>query len=236
MPILQRHPEMRVLHDFAKDESGARALAILLPGALQQPEDFIEAGFAAAVRKRGLPLDLALLDFGLEFIGQAADGSCLPLLDEQVMQAQWHRKYQHVWLVGISIGAVIAIDYADRYPGRVDGLCLLAPYPGNRMTTGEIAAAGGLRLWLPGAVADNDAERRVWRWLKARRGQTAGVRIHLGFGREDRFAAGHRLMAQAQIADSVDTVAGGHAWPVWRALWDNFLDQGALFSAQRGAQ
>lgn len=227
---------MRVLHDFATDEPGARALAILLPGALQQPEEFIDAGFVAAVRERGLPLDLALVDFGLEFIGQAADGSCPRLLDAHMMQAQWRGKYQHIWLVGISIGAFIAIDYADRYPGQADGLCLLAPYPGNRIMTGEIAAAGGLHQWLPGAVADNDAERRVWRSLKGRRGQTGGVRIHLGFGREDRFAAGHRLMAEAQIADSVDIVAGGHAWPVWRALWDNFLDQGTLFLTQRGAR
>ena len=49
-------------------------------------------------------------------------------------------------------------------------------------------------------------------------------RLHLGYGREDRFAASHRLMAAALSTESVDTVPGGHEWPAWRHLWGNFLD------------
>jgi len=48
--------------------------------------------------------------------------------------------------------------------------------------------------------------------------------LHLGFGRDDRFATSHRMMASALAPESVDVVPGGHEWPVWRQLWGNFLD------------
>jgi pimeloyl-ACP methyl ester carboxylesterase len=132
--------------------------------------------------------------------------------------------HQEIWLAGISIGGFIAIDYADRHPGRIDALCLLAPYPGNRMVTGEIGAAGGIHQW-PGDAAEDDAERRVWRWMKHHRRLPAAPRVHLGYGQDDRFAPGLRLMAEALPADCVDAVPGGHDWPAWRRLWGNFLDR-----------
>src|SRR2546430_12236556 len=36
------------------------------------------------------------------------------------------------------------------------GLCLLAPYPGNRIVTNEIAAAGGLLKWQPESIEQDD--------------------------------------------------------------------------------
>jgi pimeloyl-ACP methyl ester carboxylesterase len=218
---------MRVLNDFAINGERARSLAILLPGALQQPEDFVRSGFVEAVRKRNLSLDLWLVDPGLQFIGEAANGLAQQRIHESVIQPALLAKYQEIWLVGISIGGFMAIDYADQHPGLIGGLCLLAPYPGNRIITGEIMAAGGLAQWLPDSIEDGDAERRVWRWLKTHREHAASVRIHLGYGLEDRFAPGHRLMAEVLAPDCVDTAAGGHDWPVWRQLWENFLDRRA---------
>ena len=49
--------------------------------------------------------------------------------------------------------------------------------------------------------------------------------IHLGLGRQDRFADRHALLAAVLPAGDVDWVSGGHDWPTWRRLWDNFLDQ-----------
>ena len=53
---------------------------------------------------------------------------------------------------------------------------------------------------------------------------TAEPPLHLGLGREDRFAERHRVLAAALEPGEVDTVPGGHDWPTWRRLWDNFLD------------
>jgi hypothetical protein len=46
----------------------------------------------------------------------------------------------------------------------------------------------------------------------------------LGYGREDRFAQAHALMAEALGPDAAHVVSGGHDWPTWIALWEYFLD------------
>jgi pimeloyl-ACP methyl ester carboxylesterase len=125
------------------------------------------------------------------------------------------------------LGGFIGIGYAARHPGEVDGLCLLAPYLGSRIITREIEAARGLASWPEGKLADDDEERRTWRFIKDHR--AVQLSLHLGFGREDRFADSHRLMAAALPAEDVDVVTGGHDWPTWLQLWQNFLD--ARFSS-----
>jgi hypothetical protein len=220
---------MRILSDFAIQGQRAPALAILLPGALQQPEDLVHAGFIETVRQRAVSLDLALLDLGLEYIGDCTDRTVLQRINDCVVRPARLNGYSEIWLVGISIGGFIAISYAEQYPGLISGLCLLAPYPGNRILTGQIKAAGGLQQWSANSAADDDAERRAWRWLNTRRERTAGTQIHLGYGREDRFLAGQQLMAETLAAHTVDTVAGGHDWPAWQQLWINFIDRTELY-------
>lgn len=213
---------MRILYDHAGPEQRAQALAILLPGALQQPEDLVQAGFAAAVRERGLSLDLALVDLDMRYVGEALDGAALRRLHDGVVEPARLRGYADIWLGGISIGGFIALAYAGAYPGRVDGLCLLAPYPGSRLVTNEIGAAGGIAQWRADGAGD-DAERRVWRFLRS--GIPHAPRLYYGYALQDRFAPGQQLMAAAFPDECVDRVAGTHDWPAWRQLWDNFLDR-----------
>ena len=127
-----------------------------------------------------------------------------------------------IWLGGISLGGMFALNYAASHPDEVDGLCLLAPYLGNRILTNEIACAPGLGAWHPGELAEADEQRRVWRYIKNRR--AGSPPLYLGFGREDRFSAAHELLAATLPADSVDVIPGGHEWPIWFSLWENFLD------------
>lgn len=62
----------------------------------------------------------------------------------------------------------------------------------------------------------------------------AGPPVWLGFGREDRFADAHRLLAQALPAERHFDVPGGHDWPPWRALWSAWLDRRLLPQACAG--
>ncbi|MEZ0210128.1 MAG: alpha/beta hydrolase-fold protein [Methylophilus sp.] len=208
---------MRYLVDSATSGQKASMLIILLPGATYLPEDFITQGFVRAVRERNMDIDLILPELQFD---QIADQTALNELNLQVV-APAISEYKAIWLAGISIGGYIAIAHAHHYPGQIHGLFLMAPYPGNRMTTGEIIHAGGLSTWQPGVIAEGDVERGNWLWLK----HAKAVEIHLGYGTEDRFAEGIVLMEQAIPASQVDKLPGDHTWPVWQQLWSNFLDK-----------
>jgi pimeloyl-ACP methyl ester carboxylesterase len=219
---------MRTRLERAQPDIAAATCAILLPPAYTSPDDFVRAGFASAARERSLALDLALVDLDLTHV---TDGAVLRRLRHEIVLPARAAGCRTLWLCGISLGGFIALAYAERYAGEIDGICVLAPYLGNRMVTSEIAAAGGVTAWEPGELAADDDERRIWRFIKGSR--ASGPRVHLGFGSEDRFAASQRMMAAALPPEMVDVLPGGHDWPVWRQLWDNFLD--ARLSRERAS-
>jgi pimeloyl-ACP methyl ester carboxylesterase len=190
---------------------------VWLPGAYHSAQDFLDAGFAEAVLKRQLPLDLRFVDLEMQHLDDREPLG--RLRDEIVLPAR--RSGVSVWLAGISLGGLGALDYASSYPDELDGLCLLAPYLGNRMLLNEIAAAAGLAAWDPGELAQADAERRIWRYLKLR---VDSRPLYLGYGHDDRFSGAHALLAKRLPADAVDVIGGGHEWRTWIKLWENFLD------------
>ena len=198
--------------------SAAATRMLWLPGAYNIPEDFVQAGFGAAVARRGLPLDLEFIDLELRYLGDEAP---LRELRDDVV-GPLHAAGIAVWLCGISLGGLLALHFAASYPVPMAGLCLLAPYLGNRMLIGEIARAPGLDLWQPGTLGDGDAERRVWRYMQQR--DADAPPLYLGFGREDRFAPALQLLAGHLPPESVDVIDGGHDWPTWTRLWENFLE------------
>lgn len=191
---------------------------IWIPGAFNTAEDFIQAGFAAAVEQRGLKLQLSFIDPAFEHL---LDRSVLQRLREQAVLPARHAG-ERVWLAGISLGGMLALNYAASHEEDIDGLYLLSPYLGNRMLTREIRQAPGLAAWEAGELAETDEERRIWRYIK-QRGADA-IPLHLGFGTADRFADAQRLLADALKPAAVREIEGGHDWRTWSALWDNFLD------------
>jgi pimeloyl-ACP methyl ester carboxylesterase len=197
---------------------------LLLPAAYCTPEDFLREGFARAARERHLPVDLVFVELKLQHL---TDRTILRRLRHEIVLPARASGCRSIWLGGISLGGFIAMAYAARFTREVDGLCLLAPYLGNHIVVGEIERARGLDGWTPGHLAEDDDERRIWQFIKEQRDRTSprpAPGLHLGFGSEDRFVDSHRLMAAALASDSVDVVPGGHEWPAWRRLWENFLD------------
>lgn len=201
--------------------SGAPTLIVLLPGAYMTPEDYEKAGFFSAVAKRKLAIDILAVDLDLSRI---SEGSALPALQAEILEPA-RRRYAKLWLGGISLGGLLTLCHNADTPGSVDGLCLLAPYPGSRLTTNAIARAGGLDAWQATAEQLTDPEFRMWRWLQQ---PPAGLPVFVGYGSEDRFAGGMRQIAERfPIADR-HAVPGDHDWPVWQQLWEHFLDRGYL--------
>src|ERR1700760_3022305 len=171
---------MRTVVDSAQPNAIAATRVLFLPAAYTGPEDFMRAGFVRAVRERNLPLDLVFADVNLQHL---TDRTILRRLRHELVLPARALGCMSIWLCGISLGGFIGLAYAERYPSEIDGLCLLAPYLGNHIVTGEIKRADGVANWQPGELAVDDDERRVWRFVKSHRSQA--VAVHLGFGRED---------------------------------------------------
>jgi pimeloyl-ACP methyl ester carboxylesterase len=204
---------------FCAASEGFRAPTqmIWLPGAYHSAQDFVNEGFARAAAQRQVAVDLQFVDLEMQHLDDR--DAFQRLRSEIVLPAR--DSGAAVWLAGISLGGLVALDYASCHEGELAGLCLLAPYLGNRMLINEIAATSGLAGWDPGELAESDAERRIWRYIKTR---IDSAPLFLGYGQDDRFSAAHGLLAAALPSAWVDVIAGGHEWGTWLRLWENFLD------------
>jgi pimeloyl-ACP methyl ester carboxylesterase len=216
---------MDLLHDDRACTTQAPVLLVLLPGANMTPAEMRDQGFVAAVRQRQRAVDVVVAGAGLQYV---YDGSILKRLHDDVIAPYRARGYRRVWLAGISLGGFVAMGYALRHPGQVEGIVALAPYLGRRTLVQEVAAAGGPARWQASAQprGPDDIDHAVWQWL-ATRPPTAPA-LHLGYGRDDRFAEGHALLAGLLPARDVQTVPGGHDWAPWQRLWGDWLDRGLL--------
>jgi pimeloyl-ACP methyl ester carboxylesterase len=190
---------------------------IWLPGAYHCAQDFLDEGFASAAAKRRIPVDLLFVDLEMQHLD---DRDALQRLRSEIVLPA-RDSGAAVWLAGISLGGLVALDYASSHLGELDGLCLLAPYLGNRMLIDEIAATSGLAAWEPGELAESDAERRIWGYIKTRPDL---AKLLLGYGQDDRFSAAHDVLAATLPVDWVEVVRGGHEWRTWLVLWERFLD------------
>ena len=216
----------------------ADTLVVMLPGAYSRPQEFVDNGFVRALRMHGVSADIIIADAHL---GYFRNHSVLRRLREDVVAPARAQGYRTVWMVGISLGGFGALAYAclhGRDPAHgVEGVFAVAPYLGSRGLIDAIGAAGGPRAWvdadggaLPRSLDEDanpdDAERALWRWLA--KPPTGAPPLYLGYGTEDRLADGHRLLAEVLPADRVSTVPGGHDWPPWLALWQQWLGRGLL--------
>jgi hypothetical protein len=125
-----------------------------------------------------------------------------------------------------------ALLHASAYAGQVEGLVLLAPFLGTPGTIAEVRQAGGLAAWSAARSAAVETEKRMLVWLQNFVVQLPpSPALYLGYGSGDRFAPGHKMLAE-QLPDAcVVTEAGGHDWKTWRALWQRILDSSPFTTA-----
>ena len=198
---------------------GASSVMVVLPGALMTPSQMVDAGLFEAVRRRRLALDLVAPDLHADFVD---DRAALQRL-ENLWLAPARANYEKVWLGGISRGGQLALAFQAERAGAVDGLCLISPYAGSRLCTNAIGRAGGLDAWQPSPEQLRDPDFRLWHWLK---NTALTIPVFMGYGDEDRFADGMRLLARHLPAAVHCTLPGGHDWSAWLKIWHCFLDQG----------
>lgn len=197
------------------NERRSDTLLVFLPGRGDRGPDFIDQGFLDVGAGRGYDMVAADAHFGYYMSETIVDR-----LHEDIIRPARARGYEHIWLLGISAGGLGACLYADAHPDMIDGLILLAPYPGDEALVQDIAGAGGLSAWAGETMAGEAYQRRHWRWLKTVTEGRDSTPIVLGYGRDDRFAKAAELLAGQLPPEHVFRAEGGHRWPVWRGLWE----------------
>jgi hypothetical protein len=205
---------------------GGTCLAVLLPGRWDRPESFRKAGFAEAVKKRGLRLDLVAVDTHL---GYYRDRSVIERLHLDVVAPARAAGYRTIWIVGTSLGGVGGLLYLRDQPNDLSGVLALAPFLGADELIREIEAAGGPRRWTPPAtLPTDDVGRELWSWLVPWAMSRQAPPLHLGWGSEDSFAEANQMLATLLPRENVYAVRGPHDWGTWSRLWEQFLDRTSL--------
>ena len=214
------------IHYDAKGAKTSRILIIFLPGSGDSITVFQKKDIIDAVRERGLPIDMIAVN---AHVGYYMNWSLLTRLKEDVIDPARGSGYNHIWLVGDSMGAYGAISYAKQYPDDITGVVLLGPFLGNEELIAEIKQAGGLQAWRPGAVRENpreEWERGIWTWLgDSRLANRRYQGMYLGYGHNDRFSYAQDYLASLLPPEQVISIDGGHNWSTWEKIWGMLLDR-----------
>lgn len=214
-------PTTTPMHEIAA-QTGRHSdtLLVMLPGRGSRAEDFVNYGFFKMAKGRGFDMVAADAHAGYYYKRNAIER-----LDEDIIEPARAHGYKHVWLLGISLGGMGAILYAEHHPEVVDGLILLAPYTGDTGLLKEIDKTG-LAQWNGTSNKGEAFQRELWLWLKDVTRTPGSPVIVLGYGTSDRFAAVGDILGPRLPTGRQFTEPGGHNWNVWKVLWRDILKAG----------
>jgi pimeloyl-ACP methyl ester carboxylesterase len=217
---------------YVTGKAPSNNLIVMLPGGGDEPADFMRNEFIKAIEDSGIHADIIAVDANL---GYYFKRNLLPRLHEDVIVPAKQKGYKNIWLLGISMGGLGAMMYAKHYPDNISGLIVLAPFLGYPAVINEISDAGGLSRWSPKEPIDkDDYQHDLWKWLKGyTKSEGNHPRLVLGYGKEDKFAAGSALLAEILPKDQVYIVQGRHNWETWGRIFDLILQSGVISGSDR---
>ncbi len=201
----------------------ARCLAVLLPGRFDAPEQLLHEGVARDLQASGAPCDAVFVDLHYRYYGETDVGDALY---EDILAPARARGYDELWLVGVSLGGLGALQVASEHPDAVDGIVLIAPYLGDERAIEPIAEAGGLARWEPPPEvaaqprASDTYTPKLWAWLRGYAVDPAArPPLYVGWGERDPLAATDRLLGDALEPSHVLVAPGEHDWASWAPIW-----------------
>lgn len=223
-----RTPMPVISYLYATRDHHPATLIVLLPGRRDRADVFDREGMIAILKRNGVAADLLAAD---AHIGYYRRGSFARQLHTEIIEPA-RRRYRHIVLVGVSLGAYGAARYAMVYPDRVATLVLLAPFLGAGPVNRDVSEAGDegfeqTRAWLHAYPKDaEDAARRAAHY----------PRIVLGYGEQDLFAATHAELRAHLPPDDALTTPGAHVWGTWRVLLERIAQRDLLTPPGQGAR
>jgi pimeloyl-ACP methyl ester carboxylesterase len=215
---------MQLVDDLLACAARPATLIVMLPGAYDKPQDYIDQGFLAAVRERNILADIQLVDAHL---GYYTNQQIVDRLQDEVITPAKAKGYQQIWFVGISLGGYGTMLYSMTNPAALQGFFVMAPYMGTRDVPDEVQSRGGLNAWT--SNVQNNVDIDLWRWLKGFANNTANLPLaYIGYGASDRFVKPNMLLADVLPKERSFAISGGHDWATWQKLWTIFLDVAPL--------
>lgn len=200
-------------------------LIVMLPGLFDTPQDFVRSGFVDALRQRGIGGRVVIPDahFGY-YESRSVDRR---ILDDVILPAR-NAGVREIWLVGVSMGALGSLIFAEQHRDIVQRVFLIGPYPGTDRVMQSIRNAGGPTRWAKQAPDPDDPDVKIlrfWHWLATRAPQAdTSPAIFYGTGEGDRYKRNQDLLGALIPASARFNADGKHDWPTWRAIWNNMLD------------
>jgi alpha-beta hydrolase superfamily lysophospholipase len=186
-------------------DAGYDTVVVLLPGLRDRANEYERRGLVRMFMDRRLPADLVAAD---AHVGYYERGTAVHRLHEDVI-GPLLRRYRHIVLIGVSMGAYGAVRYTMAHPRGIDALVLFSPFLGAGPFMRGLAEAG-----------DEDFAQ-TWAWLEG----DARPRVLLGYGAEDAFFVTDRRLAAHLPLQDVFTTSGGHFWRTWRKIFAQMLDR-----------
>lgn len=212
---------MDVLTYKQQENASQEHLFVFLRGIGGSHCSFEEEGLVADVWKRGLPFDMAAPNAHLGYYERR---NLVLRLKEDVIDPARARGSRKIWLVGVSMGGLGALLYLRERPEDIAGVYLISPFLGTQYFLDEIETAGGVNRWEPGPYnAELDWQRMLWDWLKTDLAVHRNKIVYLGYGTEDTYRSGPRLLAALLPPSHVYAISGAHDYETFKTLWKVFL-------------
>lgn len=223
-PFANRPMDVLSYENPNKDKNGQR-LIVFMRGIGGSHRSFEEEGLVADVWACGLSCDIVAPN---AHVGYYGDRTLIDRLKKDVIEPAKARGFKEIWLVGFSMGGLGSLLYAMGYPEDIARVYLIAPFLGAPVFLAQIEAAGGARFWEPGEYEPElDWQKMLWHWLKKTVAGHPEKIVYLGYGANDPYARGHKLLADLLPPERVHVIEGGHDYETFKALWKHFLENHA---------
>ncbi|MGN2246249.1 alpha/beta hydrolase-fold protein [Frateuria sp. GZRR35] len=209
-------------------------LVVMLPGRGDDLQSLGERGIAQTIHRQWPDADVILTGLTMPFY---REGRATERLHDEVIAPASARRYDQIWLAGISLGGLGALMYDRAYPGEIDGMLLISPYLGDKAIYREIQAAGGLDRWQPGPVqafTQETYQRELWRYIQRwsddpRRTDSVWV----AYGDRERFRDRISLLASQLPPGHAFELPGHHNWTLWQPAAKTLLEHARSEAARR---
>jgi len=206
-------------------------LVVMLPGRGDDLESLAGRGIAQIIHRQWPDADVILTGLTMPFY---REGHAAKRLHGEILAPARTRRYDEIWLAGISLGGLGALMYDRAYPGEIDGILLISPYLGDKALYREIEDAGGLDRWRPGPVqafTPETYQRELWRYIQ---GWSADPRragsVWVAWGDRERFRDRIALLAAQLPPGHAFELAGHHNWALWQPAATTLLEHARLES------